>query len=90
MPHTRPGVPGRGCELSESWAAYADVVDDQDARDIAGQRLRNHGLSGAPSTTITEVVGWLGAVQSQEYAVATWSVGQPAAGLPATLAVPDA
>jgi hypothetical protein len=54
---------------------------DQDARDIAPQRLRSQGLAGAPFTSVTEVVGWLGAVQSQEYALAKWSVGQRATGL---------
>jgi hypothetical protein len=54
---------------------------DQDARDIAQRRLRSHGLAGAPFTSVTEVVGWLGAVQSQEYAVAKWSVGQRATGV---------
>lgn len=48
---------------------------------IAQQRLRSHGLSGAPFAGVAEVVGWLGAVQSQEYAVAKWSVGQRATGL---------
>jgi Winged helix DNA-binding domain len=75
------GVPGQGCELSENLAAYACPVEDRDARDIVRQRLCNHGLSGAPFASITEVVGWLGAVQSQEYGVAKWSVGQRATGL---------
>jgi hypothetical protein len=54
---------------------------DQETRDIAQQRLCSHGLAGAPFSGITEVVSWLGAVQSQEYAVAKWSVGQRATGL---------
>src|SRR5574338_1586551 len=50
-------------------------------RDIARLRLRNQRLvlSGAPGAhfkTPEEVVGWFGAVQSQEYALARWSVGQ--------------
>ncbi|MGH3682689.1 MAG: DNA glycosylase AlkZ-like family protein, partial [Natronosporangium sp.] len=50
-------------------------------QDIATWRLRSHGLAGAPFRSVTEVVRWLGAVQSQEYAVAKWSVGQRATGL---------
>ncbi|HEY8471643.1 MAG TPA: winged helix DNA-binding domain-containing protein [Natronosporangium sp.] len=48
--------------------------------DIAQQRLRNQRLTGARLPGITEVVGWFGAVQSQEYAVAKWSVGERATG----------
>lgn len=50
-------------------------------RDTLRKRLRYQGLAGAPFTSVAEVVGWLGAVQSQEYAVAKWSVGQRATGL---------
>jgi hypothetical protein len=52
-----------------------------DVGDIARLRLLSQGLSGAPFSSVAEVVGWLGAVQSQEYAVAKWSVGQRATGL---------
>jgi hypothetical protein len=50
-------------------------------RDTLRKRLRYQGLAGAPFTSVAGVVGWLGAVQSQEYAVAKWSVGQRATGL---------
>jgi hypothetical protein len=50
-------------------------------REIGQRRLLSQGLSGVPFTTIDQVVGWLGAVQSQEYPVAKWSVGQRARGL---------
>ena len=46
--------------------------------DIAGLRLRNQRLLLADESKFRspeEVVGWLGAVQSQEYALARWSVG---------------
>lgn len=52
-----------------------------DSDEIAGRRLLSQGLSGAPFRRATEVVGWLGAVQSQEYVVAKWSVGQRSSGL---------
>jgi hypothetical protein len=41
---------------------------------IALQRLYQQRLSHAPLATPEEVVGWLGAVQSQEYAGAKWSL----------------
>jgi Winged helix DNA-binding domain len=63
--------------LSEGGRFYAVNVTD----DIAGRRLLSHGLAGAPFTSIAAVVEWLGAVQSQEYAVAKWSVGQRATGI---------
>lgn len=46
--------------------------------DIARLRLRTQRLALASNRFATpeEVVGWLGAVQSQEYALARWSVGQ--------------
>lgn len=42
---------------------------------IARQRLVQQGLTGAPLETPAEVVGWLGAVQAQDYAGALWSLG---------------
>jgi hypothetical protein len=53
----------------------------RELRDTLRKRLRYQGLAGPPFTSVAEVVGWLGAVQSQEYAVAKWSVGQRATGL---------
>jgi hypothetical protein len=44
--------------------------------DIALLRLRNQHLIGAGFSTAAEVVGWFGAVQSQDYAGARWGVGQ--------------
>jgi hypothetical protein len=43
---------------------------------IARRRLRNQHLVGKPLAGPEEVVGWLGAVQSQEYAAAKWGVAQ--------------
>jgi hypothetical protein len=48
---------------------------------IAEQRMRNLLLDGAPLATAQEVVRWLGAVQSQDYGPAKWSVGQRSTGL---------
>jgi hypothetical protein len=47
-----------------------------DLREIARLRQRNQRLSGSKLKTAEEVVGWLGAVQSQEYALAKWSLGE--------------
>jgi hypothetical protein len=49
--------------------------------EIAAARLRNQGLSIAPFADAAEVVRGLVAVQSQEYAVARWSIGQRARGV---------
>src|SRR5690348_14847971 len=51
--------------------------------DIAALRLRNQRLvlSGAHFKKPEEVVGWLGAVQSQEYVLARWSVGMRMSGV---------
>lgn len=37
--------------------------------------MHNVGLLGAPFERIEEVVGWLGAVQAQDYGPAKWSIG---------------
>jgi hypothetical protein len=50
------------------------------ASDVARLRLRNQRLLGPPLATPAAVVGWLGAVQSQDFQVAKWSVGQRARG----------
>lgn len=43
--------------------------------DIPAQRLENQRISCSEFRTVGEVVGWLGAVQAQDYASAEWSVG---------------
>src|SRR5262245_32836995 len=48
--------------------------------DIARTRLRNQRLIGKPFATPEEVVGWLGAVQAQDYAGAKWAVAQRTSG----------
>jgi hypothetical protein len=45
-------------------------------RDIAARRLRAHRLTGEPFASAIDTVGWLGGVQSQDYAGAKWAVGQ--------------
>ena len=47
-----------------------------DPLDIARQRLANHGITSPRFESAEAVVGWLGAVQAQEYDVAKWSLGQ--------------
>jgi hypothetical protein len=51
-----------------------------DQRDIASWRLHNLRLEGEPLPAPETVVGWLGAVQSQDFAPAKWSVAQRTAG----------
>ena len=48
--------------------------------DVARARLPSQRLVGAPLAAPEEVVGWLGAVQAQDYAGAKWAVAQRAAG----------
>jgi hypothetical protein len=43
--------------------------------------MRSLRLSGAPFGAPEEVVGWLGAAQSQEYGPAKWSLGQRTGGV---------
>jgi len=44
--------------------------------DIATRRLRSQRLADNPLETADEVVGWLGAVQAQDYPAAVWALGQ--------------
>jgi len=44
--------------------------------DIAHQRLHNQHLSATTLKSLKEVVGYLGAVQAQDYAGAKWAIGQ--------------
>lgn len=48
---------------------------------IAHQRLRSQRLTGAGFEQASQVVQWLGAVQSQDYTAAKWAVAQRAKGL---------
>jgi predicted transcriptional regulator len=49
--------------------------------DIAPRRMHQQHLWGTPLGSIEDVIGWLGAVQAQEFAVAKWSVAQRAKGV---------
>ena len=49
--------------------------------DITQQRLHNQLLSQTKFTQPSQVVAWLGAVQSQDYAGAKWAVAQRTKGL---------
>jgi len=48
--------------------------------EIARLRLRRQSLTGTPLPTPEAVVGWLGAVQAQEFGVAKWSIAQRSRG----------
>ncbi|HEX6399012.1 MAG TPA: winged helix DNA-binding domain-containing protein [Actinomycetota bacterium] len=54
-----------------------------DVRAVAKTRIGNSRLSGDPFATPAEAVGWHLAMQSQDYAPASWSVGQRSRGLTA-------
>jgi hypothetical protein len=51
------------------------------SQSVARWRMRAVRLSGARFDAPEAVVGWLGAVQSQDYGPAKWSVGQRTAGV---------
>jgi hypothetical protein len=48
--------------------------------DVANQRMNNQRLSGVPFAHPEEVVGWLCAVQAQDYGAAKWGVAQRTTG----------
>src|SRR5215510_2216208 len=48
---------------------------------ISLQRLRNQRLIGEPFEKIEDVVRWLTAIQSQDYAGAKWAIGQRVKGI---------
>jgi hypothetical protein len=54
-----------------------------DARGVARARLASTRLAGEPFSTPAEAVGWHLAMQSQDYAPASWSIGQRSTGLTA-------
>jgi hypothetical protein len=56
-------------------------MPDQAAHEIARRRLRTQRLVGQAFGSIEETVGWLGALQAQEYGPAKWSIGQRTAGV---------
>jgi hypothetical protein len=49
--------------------------------DVAHWRMQSLRLTGAPFETPQDVVRWLGAVQSQDYGPAKWSIGQRTVGV---------
>src|SRR5215472_333030 len=49
--------------------------------DIPAQRLRAQRLTGERFAAAEEAVGWMGAVQSQDYAGAKWALGLRTGGL---------
>ncbi|HUF48648.1 MAG TPA: winged helix DNA-binding domain-containing protein [Vicinamibacterales bacterium] len=57
------------------------------ASDLARRRLCNQKLLRTGFRTPAEVVAWLGAVQAQDFAGATWAIGQRARGLTAAAVV---
>ncbi len=74
----RPSCP----EVEGAWRSRGERVGasarvDADAGDaIVRRRLRTQRLTGAGFATPEDVVGWLGAVQSQDYGPAKWAVGR--------------
>jgi len=44
-------------------------------KDVASLRLISQQIAGTKFTTIPKLVGWMGAIQAQDYAMAKWAVG---------------
>lgn len=55
-------------------------MDPDAGKEIVARRLRTQRLTGAGFARPEDVVGWLGAVQAQDYGPAKWSVGMRAGG----------
>jgi DNA glycosylase AlkZ-like len=46
-----------------------------DLKDIAKARLINQQIAGTKFKSVKEIVGWMGAMQAQDYNMAKWAVG---------------
>lgn len=46
-----------------------------DLSDIANSRLANQQISGTKFKTVKDMVGWMGAMQAQDYRMAKWAIG---------------
>lgn len=44
-------------------------------QDIANIRLQNQQIAGTKLKTAKELVGWMGAIQAQDYAMSKWAIG---------------
>ncbi len=61
-----------------------NVMPGRVGRGLATRRMHSLRLAGQPTARAEDVVRWLGAVQSQDYGPAKWSVGQRTSGLTGT------
>ena len=43
--------------------------------DIASARLFNQQIEGTKFKTVKDIVGWMGGMQAQDYAMAKWAIG---------------
>ncbi len=44
-------------------------------KDIANIRLRSQQIAETKFKTAKDIVGWMGAMQAQDYAMAKWAIG---------------
>ncbi|SRR5579883_2115977 len=65
------GIAGAGCARE-----VPCTVQPSTASDIVARRLHAQRLIGEPFASALDAVRWLGAVQAQDYAGATWALGQ--------------
>ena len=45
-------------------------------QEITRLRMNNQQIEGSSMNTAQELVGWMGAMQAQDYAMAKWAIGQ--------------
>jgi len=60
-----------------------------DAATVVATRLAAHHLRGAGLASVRDVVGHLGAVQSQEFHPSLWGIAQRTEGTPSAASVRD-
>lgn len=56
-------------------AARTGSLQAYSSKDIAQIRLDNHHLTCNKINTVKEVVGWMGAMQAQDFNMVRWAVG---------------
>jgi len=44
-------------------------------REISNKRLNSQKIAGTTFNTAAEIVGWMGAIQAQDYSMAKWAIG---------------
>lgn len=67
-------APGRS-DPSKAGLDFLGQFYTMNLADIAAIRLNRQQISQSKSETVTDLMGWLGAIQAQDYAMAKWAIG---------------